>query len=84
MSDTDLQAVAVRRQELARALSGYEAKRAAMEAELAELELTERVLVRLDGLLQPEKTFPAEYVTTEPLHVRAVGMLKSLIPRLVE
>jgi hypothetical protein len=82
MSDTDLDAVAVRRKEIAHALSDYEATRDALEDELQELALTERVLVRLDGLLRAEvnTTYPASYVTAEPLHVRAMGMLKSFIP----
>jgi len=80
MSDTDLEAVAVRRKELARALSGYEATRTALEAELEELVLTERVLVRLDGLLHAESTFPPKYVHAEPIHTRAMGLLKSWIP----
>jgi hypothetical protein len=80
MSDTDLEAVAVRRKELARALSGYEATRTALEDELQELALTERVLVRLDSLLRADTTFPPNYITAEPLHLRAMGVLKSLIP----
>jgi hypothetical protein len=82
MSDTDLDAVAVRRQEIAHALSNYDATRTALEEELQELALTERVLLRLDRLLHAEvrATYPPSYVTVEPLHVRAMGMLKSFIP----
>jgi hypothetical protein len=85
MSTTDLDAVAIRRTEIAHALSGYEANRAKLEAELDELALTERVLVRLSDLM-PARPAPAEpsyapqYVTAEPLHTRAIGMLKSWIP----
>jgi hypothetical protein len=85
MSDTDLDAVARRRSEIAQALSDYEATRTTLEEELQDLALTERVLLRLDRLLHAEVR--AAYaapsyvtVTAEPLHVRAMGMLKSFIP----
>jgi hypothetical protein len=80
MSDTDLDAVAVRRTEIARALSSYDATRTGLEDELQELALTERVLMRLDRLQRAVQTYPTTYVMPEPLHVRAIGMLKSFIP----
>jgi hypothetical protein len=85
MSPTDLDAVAIRRSEIAHVLSNYEANRAKLEAELDELALTERVLVRLEHLMPPRSTpaapsYEAQYVTAEPLHTRAIGMLKSWIP----
>lgn len=81
MSTTDLEAVAVRRSAIARALSDFQVSQAKLEAELDELALTERVLLRLERLAPPGPVYPARYVTAaEPLHVRAVGMLKSWIP----
>lgn len=83
MSSTDLDAVAVRRSEIAHALSAYQANRAKLEAELDELALTERVLRRLEHLTPPQPSAPSyapRYVTAEPLHTRAIGMLKSWIP----
>ncbi len=85
MSTTDLDAVAVRRSEIAHVLSNYETNRAKLEAELNELALTERVLTRLERLM-PARAAPTapiyepQYVTAEPLHTRAIGMLKSFIP----
>jgi hypothetical protein len=85
MSTTDLDAVAIRRSEIAHVLSNYKANRAKLEAELDELALTERVLVRLGDLMQERPapdapSYAARYVTAEPLHTRAIGMLKSWIP----
>ena len=82
MSSTDLDAVAVRRSEIAHALSDNEANRVRLEAELEELALTERVLARLEHLM-PSPTAPncaPRYITAEPLHTRALGVLKSWIP----
>lgn len=82
MSSTDLDAVAIRRSEIAHALSTYEANRAKLETELDELKLTERVLVRLEHLtpVSDAPSYAPRYVTAEPLHTRAIGMLKSWIP----
>jgi hypothetical protein len=79
MSKTDLDAVAIRRREIARFVSGYEAARAQLQAEIEELDVTKRVLTRIESLLHAE-TFPPNYVTSEPIHRRAMGVLKSLIP----
>lgn len=82
MSSTDLDAVAVRRNEIAHVLSDYATNRAKLEAELDELALTERVLVRLGDIMPAHSatSYPPRYVTAEPLHVRAMGMLRSWIP----
>lgn len=83
MSDTDLNAVVLRRKKIADALSGFETARTALEGELEELALTERVLARLDRMRYPE--VPASYdvkdaAPDDPIHVRAMSMLKSFIP----
>ena len=79
MSDTDLNAVAVRRREIAHALSNSDATRNALEDELQDLALTERVLVRLERLQQRAEARaarPPSYVTVtaEPIHVRAITL----------
>jgi hypothetical protein len=79
MSKSDLDAVAIRRSDIARFLSGYETTRGQLEAEIEDLDVTQRVLTRLEHLLRAE-TFPPSYVTTEPIHRRAMGVLKSFIP----
>lgn len=82
MSMTDLNAVTARRKAIAEEMAGLDAAQAAFEAELEELAITERVLVRLDHLSQPE--FPADYpagdAEAESIQQRAMGVIKSLIP----
>lgn len=81
MSTSDLDAVALRRAEIARALEDLALKRANLAAEDDELGVTERVLVRIDRLLHAETTFPTNYVADEPMHVRAAGMFRTLMNR---
>jgi hypothetical protein len=80
MGRSDLDAVAARRAEIVRDLIGLEVRQAALAAEDEELALTERVLKRIERLLQAEShTFPANYVAEEPIHLRAMGVIQRLI-----
>jgi hypothetical protein len=81
MSKTDLDAVAIRRREIARFVSGYDATRAQLQAEMEELEVTERVLTRLERLMARAEAFPPNYIADEPIHRRAMSVLKGFIPR---
>ena len=81
MSTSDLSAVAARRAEIVSFAEGYDAKVAALQAELEELAVTERVLHRLERLM-PED--PAEYAAeyaNEPIAQRAVSAVKTLLAR---
>ncbi|MGQ0532476.1 MAG: hypothetical protein ACT4OF_07275 [Caulobacteraceae bacterium] len=79
MGRSDLDAVAARRAEIARALEGLEVKRTVLAAEDEELDVTERVLKRIDRLTHAETTFPANYVVDEPIHRRAIGVIRALV-----
>lgn len=83
MGASDLEAVTARRAAIARELAGLDLAKANLEAELNELSVTERVLDRLQGFLADDEppSFPANYVEDEPMHRRAVGMIRSLLPR---
>ena len=82
MSTSDLSAVAARRAEIVSFVGSFDAKVAALRAELEELAVTERVLHRLVRLMPEE---PAEYVTEyaahEPIAQRAVSAVKTLLAR---
>ena len=81
MSTSDLSAVAARRAEIVSFAEGYDAKVAALQAELEELAVTERVLHRLERLMPEE---PAEYdaeYANEPIAQRAVSAVKTLLAR---
>jgi hypothetical protein len=82
MSTSDLKAVTARRAEIARDLGGYEAASAALETELEELAVTERVLHRLEQLMPEEPLdYPADYANAEPIAQRAVSAVKTLLAR---
>jgi hypothetical protein len=81
MSTSDLSAVAVRRAEIVSFVEGYNAKVAALQAELEELAVTERVLHRLERLMPEDPAdYPAEYAN-EPIAQRAVSAVKTLLAR---
>lgn len=81
MALTDMSAVAARRTEIVRKLGEIDAVRAILEAEDGELAVTERVLKRLDELLQVDtsRSYAPSYVVAEPMHQRAFGAIKSMI-----
>ena len=82
MSTSDLKAVAARRAEIASYFDGYEAKVAALNVELEELAITERVLHRLERLMPEDPAdYPAEYASAEPIAQRAVSAVKTLLTR---
>jgi hypothetical protein len=79
---SDVEAVTARRAAIARELAGVDVARARLQTELEDLSVTERVLKRLDLLLPEDDdvaSFPTEFVNEEPVHMRAVGMIKSLL-----
>lgn len=82
MSTSDLKAVATRRAEIASYFDGYDAKVAALNTELEELDITERVLHRLERLMPEEPLeYPADYAGAEPIAQRAVSAVKTLLTR---
>jgi len=81
MSMTDLAAVAARRNALARELADLESALTRLQGELDELSVTERVLRRLDHLSQAAYAEPEHYAAREPVAQRALGMVRSLLPR---
>jgi hypothetical protein len=82
MSTSDLKAVAARRAEIASYFDGYADKVAALEVELEELAVTERVLHRLERLMPEDPAdYPAEYAAAEPIAQRAVSAVKTLLAR---
>jgi hypothetical protein len=82
MSTSDLKAVTERREEIASYVGGYDAKVAALHAELEELAITERVLHRLERLMPEDPAdYPADYANAEPIAQRAVSAVKTLLAR---
>ncbi|QGZ96506.1 hypothetical protein [Terricaulis silvestris] len=81
MSTSDLSAVAARRAEIVSFVDGYDAKVAALRAELEELAVTERVLHRLERLMPEEPAEYAEEYANEPLGQRTVSAIKTLLAR---
>jgi hypothetical protein len=83
MSASDIQAVAARRATIRQKLVGLDVAQAEFEAELDELAVAERAMQRLARLMpdyeEGAPSFPTEYVDAEPVHRRAVGVLKSLL-----
>jgi hypothetical protein len=80
MGRSDLGAVAARRAEIVRNLEKLQSRRTALAAEADELAVTERVLKRIERLLQAEtNTFPTNYVADEPIHLRAMGVIRNLM-----
>jgi hypothetical protein len=81
MALTDMSAVAARRAEIVRKLGELDAVRANLETEDGDLAVTERVLKRLDELLQVDtsRSYAPRYVVSEPMHQRAFGAIKSII-----
>lgn len=82
MSATDIAAIAARRAEIAAQLAELESAREACEAEVQELELTARVLTRLQELMQPDPSrlhHPVVEHDTQKGPLGALGALKTFI-----
>jgi hypothetical protein len=81
MSRSDISAVAARRGAITNKLQDLKAAEARLQSEVAELDITVRVLERLGAADGPRErsSLPVQYVDAEPLHKQAITRLKNLL-----
>jgi hypothetical protein len=79
MSASDIAAIAARRAEIAAQLAELAAAREACEAEARELELTVRVLTRLQELMQPDLSRVQASAEAHDAPKGPLGALKTFI-----